>query len=278
MNVTQDENVSNAASLMLKRNFRHLPVITHEGNILGIISAQDVVDALNLALLSHSTPAEIIRALEIPVQRIMTLQPTVVERGDDILRILKKMCYSNISALPIVDEQGIIKGIITLRDLVDLMGISSELLGVRVSEIMDTDISSVESSSSIWKAVQLMSEKRVRRLPVLLENGKLLGVLTNKDILRYMTKLALDESREALDMKISQLLTREAVTISHQEDIRVAASRMKVFGVGGLVVLDHPLSGIGLITERDLIRTLSERRSFGFTVSALQFEGELKTS
>ena len=193
-----------------------------------------------------------------------------------MLNIAKKISYSNISALPIVDEQGIIQGIITLRDLVNLIGIGSEPLNVPVSELMDTNVSSIDTSSPISKAVQLMSEKRVRRLPIISRDQKLLGILTNKDILKYITSVASNESQEAFDRKISDFMTREVITISHEDDIRVAASRMKLFGVGGLVVNDLPSSRIAFITERDLIRTLSMKHSFEFTVNAMQFEQELE--
>ena len=66
VNVTPAESVLNAASLMWERNFRHLPVLNHQGEILGIISAQDIIDALNLALVSHNTPFKIFDALEYP--------------------------------------------------------------------------------------------------------------------------------------------------------------------------------------------------------------------
>ncbi len=272
VNVTPDESVLKAASLMRERNFRHLPVVTDKGTPVGMISAQDIIDALNLALVSNSTPMDIIKALDIPIQRIMSIHPIVVEQGDDLVVITKKMSHSNISALPITDEQGIIQGIITLRDLVGLIGLSSEPIDVPVSELMDTNVTSIRIDSPISKAIQLMSEKRVRRLPIISPKQELLGMLTNKDILGYMAKITSNESpQEAFDKKISEFMTREVITISQEDDIRVAASLMMIFGVGGLVVNDLPSSKIALITERDLIRTLSKKRSVDFAVKAMQF-------
>jgi len=274
INVTQDESVLDAASLMRERNFRHLPVITDKGTIVGIISAQDIIDALNLTLISHSTPTEIFKGLDIPVQRIMKLHPIVVEQGDDLLTITKKMSHNNVGALPIVDEQGIIQGIVTLRDLIGLIGIGSEPINVPVSELMNTNVSTIGINSPVSKAVQLMSEKRVRRLPIISPKQELVGMLTNKDLLRYMAKLAVTDSPEAFDRKISEFMTKEVITISHKDDIRVAASLMVSLGVGGLAIDDLPLSTIAIITERDLIRTLSMKRSYNFTVNAMQFELE----
>jgi CBS domain-containing protein len=273
INVTEEETVLNAASLMLQRNFRHIPVITDKGSIVGMISAQDIIDAINLALVSHSTPTEISQALEIPVRRIMTLHPLVVEKGDDLLMVTKKISYNNIGALPVADEQGIIQGIVTLRDLVGLIGISSEPINVPVSELMTTNVSCIELNSPISKAIKLMSQKRVRRLPIISQNDQILGVLTNKDILRYIAKVSSQESPEAFGKTISDFMTRDAITISQEDDIRVAAMRMMIFGIGGLIV-DDSTSKIAIITERDLIRTLSIKRSVTFAVNTMQFELE----
>ena len=86
----------------------------------------------------------------------------------------------------------------------------------------------------------------------------------------------MSESSKAFERKISEFMTRDVITISQEDDIRVAASRMMIFGVGGLAVDDLPSSNIALITERDLVRTLSIKRSVNFTVNAMQFELEAK--
>ena len=272
INVTQEESLLDAASLMSERNFRHLPVITSRGTIVGIVSAQDIIDTLNLASISQGTAFDVIKALDLPVQRIMRLHPIVVEKGDDLLTATKKMTHNNISALPIIDEKGIVQGIITLRDLVSLIGISSEPMNLQVSELMTTNVTCIELESPISKAVQLMSEKRVRRLPIISRKRELLGVLTNRDILNYLKTLKENKSSEAFTRKVSEFMTREVITINSEDDIRVAASRMMIFGIGGLVIDEPPKMGI--ITERDLIRTLSMKRSVKFAVNAMQFELE----
>jgi CBS domain-containing protein len=64
------------------------------------------------------------------------------------------------------------------------------------------------------------------------------------------------------------------LTISQNDDVRVAASRMMIFGVGGLVVDDLPTREIGLVTERDLVRQISRIKSIEFLVEAMRYESE----
>ncbi|HZW55774.1 MAG TPA: CBS domain-containing protein [Nitrososphaerales archaeon] len=283
--ITQKESVLNAAILMQKRNFRHLPVVTEAGKIVGVLSAQDIVDSLSLALRPGITPSEVLSALEIPVLRIMALHPIVVEKGDGLFGIVRKIIANNIGALPVVDEMGVVQGIITLRDLVGLLGTSSEPLGVRITEIMTTKISSISEDSTMVDAVHLMSEMRVRRLPVISGRGKaareatngsvgLLGMITNKDVLRLLARLR-SQQRADLNSRIPEIMTRDVVTASRDEDCRVAASRMMIFGIGGLAIYDDESPICGLVTERDLIRRLADVRSVNFLVNSMKFELEL---
>jgi CBS domain-containing protein len=306
--VTKEEKIIDAALLMCARNFRHLPVVLNDtSKVVGIISAQDIIDSLNLALQSNlSSPEQIEDSLNFPLEKIMSISTLAVEPGDGLVHVIKKIVHHNVGALPVVNEIGIIQGIITLRDLVALIGMSSNPLNVPVSRIMNTNITTIRQEDSFRKAVQLMSERRVRRLPILSNKNKneLIGVITNKDILRYVLEMvktnskgilsgspwyeAYDPShnlhsrlRRRFETPVSELMTRDVITINENDDLRVAASRMMIFGVGGLVVTRDDQSGeetsqkqIGLITERDLIRTLSIKESIDFLMSAMQYESE----
>ena len=270
----------NAALLMQKRNFRHLPVTdASSGRILGLISAQDIIDSLALVLEHRSTSTDVIRSLQIPVERIMSLHCIVVEPGDGFSDVAKKIVNQNLGAIPVVNEVGAVQGIVTLRDLVGLMGISSEPLNVDVSELMTPKAISIDRDEKISEAVRLMATNRVRRLPIVNSesNDELLGMLTNKDILRHLGRLSSSgqEDRE-FDLEVKEFMTREVITISGEDDIRTAASRMMIFGVGGLAVDDAP--DIALITERDLIRKLAQKRSLDFLMRSIQYEIEAENS
>ena len=169
----------------------------------------------------------------------------------------------------------------TLRDLVALVGMNSEPMNAPVPEITNTNLTTIKAGDSFSNAVRLMYEKRIRRLPIKSKDNQLLGVVTYKDLLRYALEIsgkihhstrAID--KENFDIPVSSLMTKEVITISGDDDLRVAASRMMIFGVGGLIVEDVVGGNekFGLITERDIIRTLSMKKSIEFLVSAMQYE------
>ncbi|MDG6929200.1 MAG: CBS domain-containing protein [Nitrososphaerota archaeon] len=273
VSVTEEESIIGAAMLMKKRNFRHLPVLDN-GKVIGMLSAQDVIDSLNLAFLSSVSPSELLYALEIPIQRVMSFPVVAVERGDGLADVVKKFIHHNLGALVVVNEVGDVEGIVTLRDLIGLIGTSSEPIGVEVSELMNRKIMTITPEHKVSQAVQLMSRLRVRRLPTVGADGRVLGVLSSKDILRYIARLAGGESRLEFDGNVSQLMTSSPTTVGSKDDVREAATRMMIFGVGGLLIDDLP--GTSLITERDVVRGLATK-SLELAVKSMQFELETAT-
>jgi CBS domain-containing protein len=189
--------------------------------------------------------------------------------------------------MPVIDEQGVVRGIITLRDLVGLMGTSSDEVGVPVSEVMNPNVITIGQKEYLSTAVRLMSEHRIRRLPVVPggrgpDSAVPTGILSNKDALGHIAKFAPMSANTAgsvpirFDTPISDFMTRDVITVSQDDDIRVAASKMMIFGIGGLVVDDSPTGRVALVTERDLIRTLSRKRGNAVLMTALQFELEVE--
>ncbi len=259
---------------MQKRNFRHLPVIAEGGKISGILSAQDIVDSLALVLGHEESSARIIESLDIPVHRIMALHPIVVEKGDGLAEVVKKLVAHNIGALPVIDEMGVVQGIITLRDVIGLLGTGSEPLSVTVAEIMTRKVISIGPDATMAGAVKLMSDMRIRRLPVFSSSGNLLGMVTNKDVLRVVARLK--TSKSPFGERVADHMTKDVITIDAEEDVRLLASRMVIFSIGGLMVNGKDSRVSGLATERDLVRRLSEVRSVGFLVDAMKFELELQ--
>jgi CBS domain-containing protein len=286
--VTPRQSVLSASMIMQRRNFRHLPVVDEKGRIMGMISAQDIIDSLNFVLSKPDIMTkEVIESLEIPVERIMVYNSICVEPGDGLAEITKKMTFHNLGGMPVIDEQGVVHGIITLRDLVGLMGTSSDEIGVPVSEIMNPNVITIGQNEYLSTAVRLMSEHRIRRLPVVPGgNGPDAavpkGILSNKDALGHIAKFAPMRAEAAgmvpvrFDTPISDFMTRDVITVSQDDDIRVAASKMMIFGIGGLVVDDSPTGRVALVTERDLIRTLSRKKGNAVLMTALQFELEVE--
>ena len=100
-----------------------------------------------------------------------------------VLEAMQKMAEYNIGAM-LVMEGGKVAGIVSERDIVrkvDVLGKSCSTTLVR--DIMTTRVLYIEPGQSLEECMALMTEKRIRHLPVM-ENGTLLGVISSGDVLR----------------------------------------------------------------------------------------------
>jgi CBS domain-containing protein len=118
------------------------------------------------------------------------------------------MDEKNIGALPVV-ENGKLVGILSERDYtrkVILKGRSSK--DTPVSDIMTKQVLTVNPSNSVTECMQIMSEKRVRHLPVL-DGANLVGMLSIGDVLKFLNsaqKAALENLVLYIDAEITRQL------------------------------------------------------------------------
>jgi CBS domain-containing protein len=76
-------------------------------------------------------------------------------------------------------------GIVTERDIARIVGFTSTFSpAMSISEVMSKPLLTTTTSSSLKEAADLMQQNNIRRLPVLDSKGKLVGIVTAKDILK----------------------------------------------------------------------------------------------
>lgn len=139
------------------------------------------------------------------VRDIMVHDVVTIEHDKTAKDVALLMTEKSISSLVVVKEGNPI-GLVTERDLVQKVATtdrkSSEVL---LSEIMSPNFRWVEPMTPIEDAVQRMTNKNIRRLLVL-DNGKLVGIITETDLARYLrSKLLIDGALEdvtALNRKV----------------------------------------------------------------------------
>jgi homoserine O-acetyltransferase len=97
--IRHGSSVEEAARIMMTEGVTHLPVISEEGRLAGIVTAWDVSKAVALKYTK--------------LEEIMTRDVVTIGLGDPIERAAKKMNENNISALPVIDEEQRVIGMIT---------------------------------------------------------------------------------------------------------------------------------------------------------------------
>ncbi|WP_243289997.1 CBS domain-containing protein [Bacillus sp. FJAT-47783] len=113
------------------------------------------------------------------VRDVMTTHVDCCTTLDNVYEAALKMKELNVGAIPIIENDQLV-GMVTDRDLV-VRGIAEKHPGSsKITDIMTKDITTVSPSDSVEKALQVMSEQQIRRLPVL-ESGKLVGIVSLGD-------------------------------------------------------------------------------------------------
>jgi CBS domain-containing protein len=115
------------------------------------------------------------------IQEAMTPNPTTVEpttTAEEAARIMKS---EDVGALPIVERDKLV-GMITDRDIAIRVVAEGRGTETPVGEIASKDVVTVDPQQSLEEAARLMAERRVRRLPVVEEDGRLVGILAQADI------------------------------------------------------------------------------------------------
>lgn len=129
-----------------------------------------------------------------------------------------------------------------------------------IKDSMTTPVVSISSETGLSDARKMMTESKVRRLPVV-DNGELVGIVSFTDVLE--AKLATSTtmnvwelSQLVLDMKVKDVMATDIQTIDQNETIADAARMMLEQKISGLPVTENGAL-VGMITESDLFRLLS---------------------
>src|ERR1700730_5036980 len=118
----------------------------------------------------------------------MTKTAVTLPPSKKTIDALDAMVEKDIGAVVVV-ESGKITGIITERDIVREITKSFDYLERKLLETSKRSVITVEPKTPLWEAFALMLKNKIRRLPVV-KNGKLVGIVTERDLLKWAVKVA----------------------------------------------------------------------------------------
>ena len=112
----------------------------------------------------------------------------VITAGKDMMltEVMELLLRWHISGLPVVDDESNLIGIISEIDLVNLT-FSGNAADTSVEEVMTRNVITFQPDSDLAQLIECFSRSRMRRVPIV-ENGKVVGIVSRRDILREMLK------------------------------------------------------------------------------------------
>jgi len=265
VSVPPTQTIVGAAEMMTKCNFRRLPV-TDPGTrkLRGIITSGDIInfmgggDKYKLVKVRHG--GSLIAALNESVRTIMTQQLATLPHTAHLRDAVDAIITKKIGGLPLVDNAGVIAGIVTERDVMRIL--ASERSTLNVEDIMPSVLRIADPDSPISGVTHDMTKYKFRRLPVV-SDDVLYGIVTATDIMRYLgsrevfTRQTTGNVGEVMALPVRTLISGELYTTTPHNSINNAAREMLEKNIGALPVIEDSKL-IGLITEFDLVKGFSK--------------------
>ncbi len=143
----------------------------------------------------------------------MIFDPVTIDKGKKVADALELMATFKIGGIPVIDGQGFLVGIVTNRDLRFEKNMERPITEVMTSRNLIT----TSESTNLEKASEILQSYKIEKLPVIDRDGKLIGLVTYKDI-----TLAKDKPMSCKDAK-GRLRVAAAVGVSGDSMERIAA-------------------------------------------------------
>lgn len=118
------------------------------------------------------------------LSEVMTPNPKTCSLDDSIQSCAKLMSDANLGFLPVVDEYGMLEGVITDRDIAMRATAQGKGPETRVRFVQSDNPLHLEKEDSLAQAEDLMMEGHVRRIVIIDEERKPIGVVSTSDICR----------------------------------------------------------------------------------------------
>ena len=128
---------------------------------------------------------------------------------------------------------------------------------------MSTPAVTIRANTPFQDALKLMRDRQFRRLPVVNKKGKLVGIVSERDLLHAApssaTSLSIWEVQYLLaKIQVKEIMTKDVITTTPDTPVEDAARLMVTHKIGGLPVVDEHKGVVGVITETDIFETFVE--------------------
>ena len=137
-----------------------------------------------------------------------------------------------------------------------------------VRDRMTSPAITITAETPFQEAVKIMREQGFRRLPVVDKGGRLVGIVSERDLLHASpspaSSLSIWEMNYLLwKIKIGELMSKKVISVAPDAPIEEAAQLMVANKIGGLPVVDDKGMVVGVITETDIFKTFVEMMGSG---------------
>jgi PAS domain S-box-containing protein len=185
--------VLNALALMRQQNIRHLPILTDDRQLVGLVTPYSIRQVLQ--------PVYLLK-LRL-VSEVMTPQVIHAHQNTSVFELAQSMNDRSTSCIVLLEDAKPV-GIITERDIVQFKVLELDLNQTPAHAVMSAPLFLLKPSDSLWEAHQQMQRRRVRRLVVQNNAGELVGLVTQTHLLQVLDPIELYDTVELLQDQVEE--------------------------------------------------------------------------
>ncbi|NMB53457.1 MAG: CBS domain-containing protein [Leptolinea sp.] len=211
------------------------------------------------------------------VAEVMTGDVKYLSENLSIRKAWEMMIHNELKALPVVDEKGVVIGILTDEDLLERAGIKQRLsvtlqLGdstiqdelntlsrsnKQVKDVMTHPVVTIRKDDTLGQAVSIMVKMGLKRLPVIDDSGRLAGMLSRLDVLKQIadssTQYQSFHLPEGIVKVVKDIMRTGIPTVQSDETLVSVVEKFVKYDTHRLVVADRQGKAIGLIADSDVV-------------------------
>ncbi|MCQ2970171.1 CBS domain-containing protein [Methanobrevibacter gottschalkii] len=271
ISIPPTKSIKDTAKVMMEHEFRRLPITDPgSGKLLGIVTVMDILDFFGggkkFNIIEKKYEDNFLAAINEPVKEIMTRDLITLSTKASIGDTLKTMLDNQLGAIPLVDADGKLAGIVTERDIaLSLAGMAGK---ETVHEYMSPKVFTTTPGTPLESACKIMVRNGLRRIPIVggeadisKANKKLLGILTSTDVIRFLNAKELFDNlnsnlaSDVLKITVSEIMVKDPITVEQTMTIGELCQLFAEKNIGGVpIIKDDEI--VGIITERDVLNSV----------------------
>ncbi len=290
--VQPDTPLDEAASLLVERAYRTLPVVNPAGQVVGILTDGDLLARANLLPVSAQqqlTQSELaqqwqrLRQTQQTVAEVMTPNPITVTPETTLGQAVHLLAEHHFKRLPVVDATGKLVGLITRVDVLRALAQPSaaELPRLtpppgqhrRINEIMTTNVPTVLAQAPLTEVVGRLISSAQRRVIVVDDQQQVVGLITDGDLLKQVStaertgliqsltrRLPLGQA-EALSMShrlAAEVMTQPVMTVTPDTSLQEALTLLLTHRIKRLPVVNATGQLVGLVGRGAILQALAQ--------------------
>lgn len=207
------------------------------------------------------------------VNDIMNEEVILIHENEQVSHARNLMLKHGMSRVIVVDRDENPVGIVTEKDLIrKLRGNGPAwkrrpIDTIAIRRVMSNGLTTIDATSDAKEAVETMLRNKISSIPVV-DNEGLAGIITKTDLMKFYV------SKYANRWKVSDLMTKDVVTVNENHTISHMVSLMEENNINGLVVMfDSEIAGI--ITPADISFAMVDDPETGVSVERIYFIRQL---